>query len=322
MMIYVINAKRLKMNIETFDTLSYLIKRGIPYRTEGKDVSSNWIGVACPFCKDDPETHLGINMSDSRFQRNFISCWRCGKKGNIYDLIKIIERCSHDRIISIIEKYQDRSLIHLMRERPIIRKDPNSSIILPEFSKEFLDCHLNFLKKRRYDPEYVIDKYDLYACGYTGKYKYRIIIPVYQEGKMVTFIAKDVTELAEESYLALSQAESIMFSKECVYGIDDLTGTTGAIVEGTFDQWRIGDGALATFGVEFTTAQLLILAKKLTTAVILYDAGDLAQARADKLAWQLAPLIKRVIRYSIPKDDPDELNDDEVKYLRKDIFGR
>lgn len=310
------------MNTETFDTISYLIKRGIPYRTGGKDVSSNWIGIACPFCKDDPETHLGINLSDPRFDRNFISCWRCGKKGNITHLIKELERCSYNKVEEIINQFQDRSLLHLVKEKPIVRKDPNSNILLPEFSKDFLDCHLNYLIKRRYDPEYVIHKYDLYACSMTGKYKYRIVIPVYQEGKIVTFIAKDVTGLAEESYLALSKAESILFSKECIYGIDDLRGTTGAIVEGTFDQWRIGDGALATFGVEFTAPQLLILAKKLTTAVILYDAGDIAQSRADKLAWQLAPLIKKVVRYSIPKGDPDELNDDEVKYLRKDIFGR
>jgi hypothetical protein len=310
------------MNTEIFDTITYLMKRGIPYRTPGKDVSQNWIGVNCPFCKDDPETHLGINMSDPRFQRNFISCWRCGKKGNIYDLIKDVERCNHDRATRIIEEFQDRSLIHLITEKKIVRKDPGSKILLPEFSKEMMQCHYDFLVKRRYDPDYVTRKYDLYFCNQLGKYKYRIVMPIYQEGKLVTFIARDTTGLAEESYLALAQEQSIKFSKECVYGIDDLRSDTGAIVEGVFDQWRIGDGALATFGVEFTTAQLVVIAKKISKAVVLYDAGSDAQLRADKLAWQLAPLLKQVIRYSIPKGDPDELNDDEVAYLKKDIFGR
>ena len=45
--------------IESFDVLEFLDDRGIPYVTEGKNVSYGWAEINCPFCPDgDPSEHL------------------------------------------------------------------------------------------------------------------------------------------------------------------------------------------------------------------------------------------------------------------------
>ena len=306
---------------EIFDTQSWLASRGISYQTTGQDVGSGWIGVCCPFCDNDPAFHLGINLSNPRFTRNYIHCWRCGKKGNITHLIKEKEKCSWSAINAILEKYKDRTLIHLRTEDKFQRKTESDHILPSDARKVFLPVHMNYLYSRRYDPDIVVPKYDLYACPQYGDHKYRIIVPVYMEHKIMTYVGIDTTKKLNERYKAASHEKSILFSKECIYGIDSC-GDVGIVVEGILDQWRIGDGAIATFGVEYTKAQIRILIWKLKRAFVMYDAG--AEEQADKLAWDLAVFMpkNKVEVLQLKQGDPDDLSDSDVRWIRKEVFGR
>jgi hypothetical protein len=84
------------MNIENLNLIEYLDDKNISYSTSGKNVSSGWIGISCPFCGDS-SNHLGINLESKVF-----SCWKCGEKGNFIKLAMELEGLSFKEIMKEI----------------------------------------------------------------------------------------------------------------------------------------------------------------------------------------------------------------------------
>lgn len=293
------------MSIEAFDIQAYLDDKKISYATEGKNVSSGWINVQCPFCSDQTN-HLGISPSRK------ISCWICGIRGSVTKYIREIEQCSESYANTIIAKYQDRSLAYLDKKE----RTRNSKIILPKSAiVELPKLHQNYLIKRGFDPDYLSKKYDLLACSELGDYKWRIIVPIYYQNEMVTFTARDITGKAAQKYKNLPVEKSVMSTKEVLYNLD-FANKVAVIVEGVFDAWRIGDGAVATIGTKYTKKQIshLIGFKK---AFIMFDSD--AKDWGLKLAEDMAAVVPSVEQIELSEGDPADLSEEDVKYLRKDI---
>jgi len=296
--------------MKTFDVIAYLEDKGIEIVYSGKNVSSSggWIGIQCPFCGDN-SSHGGINLISKAY-----SCFRCGggtEKRSVLDLIQMLESCSKSKAWEITRKYQNLDSFH--EEKEIIRA---SKIEMPSgVSKEFPDVHIEYLKKRGFDPKQVIDKYDLYAGKYTGFFKHRIVIPVYLNDQMVTLVGRDISGLADEPYKAWPSEQSKLSTKETLYNIDSIRKNV-IIVEGILDVWRIGDGAVATFGTKFTPKQLMLL-KGIEKAFVMYDAE--AQKEAHKLAASLYGLVGCIEIMELSHGDPCDLTQYEVEELRKDI---
>ena len=57
-----------------------LIRAGIQVREKGKNTSSKFVNICCPFC-DDKKFHCGINRDEYWF-----NCWVCSKGGSIQTL--------------------------------------------------------------------------------------------------------------------------------------------------------------------------------------------------------------------------------------------
>ena len=78
------------INFESFDIIKYLQSRHINYTEEGKNVSEGWIGIRCVFpgC-EDMSNHLGIHL-----ESKVISCWVCGRRGSLLNLILLIDKKS------------------------------------------------------------------------------------------------------------------------------------------------------------------------------------------------------------------------------------
>ena len=98
----------------------------------------------------------------------------------------------------------------------------------------------------------------------------------------------------------------------------------GIIVEGLTDAWRIGPGAVATFGTSFTFNQVRFLSNHLDEAFILFDFGEKeAENKANKLAYQLSSFIRvEILQVKNVVGDPADLNPKEIKYLKKQIFNK
>jgi len=275
------------LTIDLFDVVSYLNDRGVPYATEGKDVTSGWIGVSCLFCSDSG-FHLGINLTS-----NFMSCWRCGFKGSVTKLIKEIEQpVSFPEILAIMEKHQDFSRMSLIKDEGEIPY--KAKIEIPTFFTKAVwpdvpNIMKQFLLGRGFDPEIICRSKSLFYGGIVGRFKHRLILPITLRGKLVSWVGRDITGKADIKYLNLEEEKSVLPVKETLYGFDEAPpGRNIVVVEGPLDQWKLGAGSVATFGTQWTQKQVSLLRELNPNKVfILFDSEEMAQKSAVRLAKQV-----------------------------------
>jgi len=302
-------------NLDLFDVERYLKTRGISFSQRGKNVSEGWIGTKCPFCSDRTN-HLGINLRSKT-----INCFRCPTKGTIIKYIMRIEGCSIQRAFTVISEFTHTNIASALQssnlQAPL--RSTKSVSIEKYAKKELLQMHRNWLINRRFDPDVIYKEYDLWCCGHIGDYKFRLIVPLFLNHRPVTFVARDVTNIASPPYRNLPENESIFTTKECLYNFDTVTDTA-LVVEGVTDVWRIGKGTVATLGDKWTKVQAAML-REIKRVFILYDSEPDAQKNAEALAIDLAPFTD-VHTLELESGDPADLSDDDAKELRREIFGR
>lgn len=289
-----------------FDIIAYLEDRGIEWHEGGSEnTSSDFISIQCPnpLCNDHLN-HCGIHPDDLYF-----NCWVCGEKGNIKQIVKWIDECSWHEVKSIIKEFQKDS-IEDAKPKTLISK-PTKQQLPPFATKQFPVSYLHYLKKRKYDPNYLIDKYNLYAVHFIGEYRWRIIVPFYLNGQIVTYTSIHISK--ENKYKHAEKNKSVIEVKNMLYNIDNCTDSC-VIVEGVFDVWRIGDGAIGIMGTKYTDQQLEMLINYFKKVIIAFDEG--AEELGYNLAKELSGCIPEVIHIEILRGDPDELPQKEINYIR------
>jgi DNA primase len=183
-----------------------------------------------------------------------------------------------------------------------------------------LDRGKDYLKSRGFVPEAIIQEYGLVITGPTGDYKFRIIIPIYQHGKLVSYQGRDYTGLSPIRYKACARENEIVHHKHLLYDADRVRGDHVIVVEGIFDAWRLKKNTVCTFGTGFTQQQVNLLSKwgKIS---ILYDGEPEAQKHAEKLGEQLSGLGSEVELILLKEGDPADLSQNEADSLSKEILG-
>jgi len=293
------------------DIISFLDKLEIEYKRSGKNVTSGWVEINCPYpsCYD-PSFHCGVNLKSGKH-----NCWICGNKGGMPKLISRILEISYKKAEAMVEEEFGINLF-LEDEEEIISAN---KVFFPKESTKILPIpHREYLIGRNFDPDFLIKNYKIRACYLTGDYSYRIIIPIIINNILVSFTSRDITG-EQDSYKNLSKEKSIIPVKNCVYGIDSITNKI-VIVEGVFDAWRIGNGAVATFGKVPTSAQIktIVDKKSIKEVFILYD-ND-AEKNASKLGSILSNFFKKVEVLDIDLKDPAEMTEKDIEYFRKHIL--
>lgn len=302
--------------LETFDIFAYFDERNVEYTTEGKNVSAGWVNIQCfnPACDDD-SNHLGINLKSK-----LIHCWRCGMKGSAVRIIQHVEKCSYTRAEHLLKEFQEDTLENLKRD---IRIRADDCKLPEEALPDPPDLHRDYLIGRNFDPVYLTKKFSLKYCAHLGPYKFRIIAPIFLNGRLVNFQTRDVTGKAEKRYVICPNDKAIIPGRECLYNIDTVTDQV-ILVEGITDVWRLGDESVALMGIEYTREQLNLLIKKnLKEAYVLFDSEVLAQKRAEKLARELAGFVKKVEVITLPENsDPANLSDSDALLLKKKLLQK
>lgn len=293
--------------IDQIDVKELLDTLKIEYTERGKNVSEGWIGVQCPFC-DDQSNHLGINIINKT-----ISCWNCGKTGTI--LQYLAEKLySYQQAKKIVEKAIPRELKTFIEERT---NTNIQRVELPSnYTKKILKQHGKYLVSRKFDPVKLYKKYGLLSVGLNSepKWQNRIIVPIYRYGKLVTFTSIDVYEDSIQRYNHEKKERSIIHCKELLYG-EERAKRKVIVVEGLFDAWRIGDGAIPTFGVKVTKEQKLLLSKY-EEVIFAGDGDEDGYRMAEETGNELAAFTNvRIVDLPWEKD-PDKLKRKHVKYLR------
>jgi len=227
-----------------------------------------------------------------------------------------IEKCSSSAALKILQEYKLEFDFH----KEEVKRNAEQIVFPKGLEDHIPSLHKNFLRQRGFSPDEMIKKHQLKAYYHLGKeWAYRIVIPIFINNEMVSFIARDITGKQIPKYKNLSNEQSIINTKNCLYGIDSIKkGGKAILVEGVFDQWRVGDGSCALLGTEYTTQQLFLLyEKELKEVYVMLDAD--ATKKAYKLGHVLSTFIPRVEVIEIDEGDPSDMSQQEIEKLRKEI---
>lgn len=296
-----------------FDIKAYLDSRQIYYKTGGENVTKGWIEITCvlPGCSDHKE-HLGINLKSLKY-----NCWLCRQKGHALRLIQIIDDCGEREALRIASQFPSEE-----SESPWYEEEPernNTTISLPsEIQTEWPETHLSYLRSRGFDPDVIIPKYDLRPVFTIGDYRFRIIIPIYVYGQLVSFTSMDVLRQGDRPpYKDCPVEQAIIPVKESLYNIDRVRDKA-VLFEGCTGVWRFGDGSIASFTSYLSQEQIALIArKKLRSVFVLYDPD--AEEKGNRMAYQLSGVVRQVDQICFTEGDPKDLPPSEMAQLKRDL---
>jgi DNA primase len=183
--------------------------------------------------------------------------------------------------------------------------------------------HKKYLTERLYFPETLEKEWGLKGVRHLGPYKWRIIAPIHYKGVRVSYQGRDITGKSDLRYKACVIEDETRHHKFCLYGLDKVIGKRVVVVEGITGVWRLGPGAVATFGIAWTQAQALLL-QRFPEVFILFDPGEEAQRQANELGNQLSLNGQKVEIVQIDDDDldPGDLPQDEADDFMRQLFER
>ncbi len=286
------------------DILGILKKYQVPHTIQR---SRNWVVLACPFCRDGHDDHGGFNLSSAIF-----SCWVCGSNSPERALRALLG-LSWEEIEALVFEFSGRKNIYAKLNT---KKQNASSIDL--IGGPLQSIHREYLTTRKFVPSQLVRKYKLVGTlQRKDEWKYRIIIPIFYNKKLVAYQGRDITGRAFASYMTTSNTASVVDPKRILFNLDNCQRDSLIVVEGAFDAMRGGDDVAALLGIGFTPAQVNLIAARFRRALIVFDPEVKAQKRAKKLAACLSSLgvSTSVIDTELPHD-PGDMSDAEWKTVK------
>lgn len=290
---------------------------GIPYATEGhKHTRDGWINIACPFCTGNAGLHLGFHLEDE-----YYVCWRCGGHSIIDTLAKVLNM-SYKEIPGIIRQYSGKVVVRHTKEQKVRLK----AFKLPEpLLPDFTAAHINYLIRRGFDPDEIKQEWKVQASGMYCKldkldFKWRLIIPIYWNGKIVNFQGRDITDKAPQKYLACPEERELINIKKTLYGQQQYWHNLGIGVEGVTDVWKIGRAGVSLYGVKYKPTQVRLIAKQFKRFFVLFDPDRAGQTKARQLVAELRFRGVDAHNYKLPEGvDPGSMPYDDARALVKEL---
>jgi len=308
-----------------FDVVSFFEEYDIYHRFSGENVGRGWVGFRCPFCEGDKE-HGGVNLTHKRF-----SCWQCGESASPPKLIKQILNCSWAKAYEILRKHSNReTAMSSWANIPTVKERSSRPVHLPALTGSLTGPGGHYLSSRGFNPEAIEAQYGVKESGPLGKYKFRLIIPIYFKKELVSFTSRDYTGKGEPKYKEQSVDEAMIPAKDCLYNIDTVKNDL-LIVEGPADVWRMGDGSVALLGLSCSDSQQKLLFKwwmhvlrakkcrRKKRVVLLLDPKT--KKAADKIYFALTSFIRDIKIVELQGKDPAELTQQEAMNLKKELFA-
>lgn len=284
-----------------FDMESYCRDYNIPYAFHGKQISPNWMGVPDVANKGiyDTDFHMGWNIYGG-----YLYSWISGK----CSLLEYIRLATpHENEYDILRKYENQVAITRMNKRE------NATHLIYDF-EPLSDAAIKYLKRRRFDPDLLTTKYNVRYGGVCGIWAYRIMFPLYHEGRIVTYQGRTIGAEVKPRYRTLSIEESLVNPKSVLFNLDNCKGDTVVLVEGVFDVFRYGDGACCSFGTVIKEEQLHRLAKY-DRVVVALDTD--AQDKAKVVCSKLSGMGCEVMNLDLESDrDMAEMSDIEIQQIK------
>lgn len=283
----------------TFNFDKFANDHGITYKEK-----RSWKQFYCPFCRGSGD-YLGYNEDTQA-----LYCWKCGK----HSKKELIEKLS-------VKKWKDILALYYSQNRPKVRNKKTIERLkkfkTPSFFTDLNSFHIKYLKRRNYDIDNLVQRWSVRGSPNLGVWKYRIMIPIAYRGFDVTYTSRDITDRSPERYKACNPKNEVMGIKSLLYG-QDFTHEKAVLVEGPFDVWRLGYGAICPFGTNVTDSQFKKL-KKFKKLYVLFDWE--AETVAEEVAARISAFSDVEI-IEINVEDPGALKQKDADLLMKDLgFG-
>lgn len=280
-------------------------------------VNKGWTNVTCQFC-DDKTFNGGFNNAG-----DYYHCWKCGGHNFKQALARTVN-IPFNEIDTLIEQYAGRnSVLNTLNKK----QAKATKLSLP--TDTFTPAERKYLKERNFSPKLLHEKYKIVGGGITGSWKYRIIIPLVLNGKIVSWTARTILSKQQQQklkiprYKNLSIEQSVVDPKSVLYNLDHCEDKIAVLTEGAFDVIRMGDGFFCSFGTELTQSQISMIKQRFEKVFIMFDNEEEAQAKARKFGLQIASIgveVELVDCYGdFNKNDAGELNEKEVQIIRHEL---
>lgn len=278
-----------------------------------------WVNVSCVYCHSSSNSlHLGFNLADGH-----CVCWKCGGHKLVITLARLLAIPSGE-VEQVLAQYESRNNIlnHLNKRIPLAKH-----LELP--TDTFTTAEREYLRKRKFSPRFLHEKYKVVGGGITGEWKFRIIIPLIINGKIVSWTGRTIMnkkkadELEIPRYKNLSIEESCVNPKTSLFNLDNCHKSSVILTEGAFDVFRLGDNSMCCFGSALIEEQIAVIADRFEKVFILFDNEPEAQEKAKKYGLQIASMgvdVEVVNAYEdFDKNDGGELTPNEVEIIKKEL---
>lgn len=283
----------------------------IEFLTEGNHhCRHGWAQLKeCCFCGSF-NYHLGYCL-----RTGSLSCYKCGPHGLLQTLVAItgksFQQCK--QLVSELDVLQAKQLGY---------QTARGKLVLPLGLAPMTSIHRNYLRGRKFNPAHLEKLWQVQGIGLAPKRSFSIFIPIHDEdGEMVSFttrycVSDDKADPSRKRYDAARSDEEIINHKQLLYG-EHYARHAISIHEGPFNVWAVGPGAVCTFGINFTTGQLVRMAK-FPVRVVCFDNEPVAQKRAKVLADKLQVFPGKTFVVTLESGKgADDCNPQEIQNFRR-----
>jgi len=222
-------------------------------------------------------------------------CFHCQASGSIYTLLEEVVGMRGYSAFLLARRILETTNYVPVRRAP---DQKDQEIELPE---EFIpsngidDMASRYLRNRGFRPA-LARKYDMGYC-LRGRYAYRLVVPVYTEGKLRTFIARAIVSVLEKKVLIPSGSRA----SHALFNIDNVAPPLCIVVEGVFDALRLRQYAIASLGTTLSDYQIdLLRTKGFRGIVVMRDGDEAGRTAARKDADALVAMGFRVCVAQLP----------------------
>jgi len=287
----------------------------VPYSLR---INRGWVNCNCPYCDTKSTSfNLGFNQAG-----NYYHCWKSKHNYPIRQVLSTLLNVSESSIDNILIDYRGAG-------ETLSEKKTSNVKYLELPTNTFTKAERKYLKSRDFDPKYLYKKYHIVGGGIDGDWKFRIIIPVYYQGQLLSWTGRSILskgklkQLDIPRYKNLSIEKSVKNIKELFFNIDNCKSDTVVLTEGAFDVLRFDGNAICSMGTELTESQINLLASRFRKIFILFDNEPEAQKKARKFGLQLSSIgidIEVVNAYEdFGKNDMGECSREEIEKIKNEL---
>lgn len=294
----------------SFDVEKFCLDHHILTHPAGsKNVPSGCVGISCPFCGDS-SNHMHFRLGTFA-----VKCWRCGKH-RVVDAVGSLLRVPEAEARAIVARYVSDVSAPLQPAPPRVAAE---AVKWPGGTGTLMEIHQRYLLDRLFDPFKIEREWGVRGTNHIDpNYKFRLIAPILFNHQIISYQARDVTGQQIPKYRACPPEHEVMSHKDVLYGYDKAIGSSIVIVEGITDVWRLGAGAVATFGTKWTTAQALQIVQhpSLNRVFVLFDPDEAGQLGGTELYHFLRGFMENVELLQLEGfSDPGSMPQSEARYL-------